>query len=66
MFECSVDNKTAETLVRHYPVINLRAEDKNVFLRLVCNEKPCATAVNVTATLEDLYLYYFSDVNEHE
>ena len=66
VFECSVDNKTAGTLVRHYPVINLRAEDKNVFLRLVCNEKPCATAVNVTATLEDLYLYYFSDVNEHE
>lgn len=66
VFECSVDNKTAETLVRHYPVINLRTEDKNVLLRLICNEKPHAAAVNVAATLEDLYLYYFSDVNEHE
>lgn len=66
VFECSVDSKTAETLTQRYPVINLRPEGKNVLLRLVCDEKPHDTAVNVSATLEDLYLYYFSDVTEHE
>lgn len=66
VFECSADSKTAEILAHRYPVINLRPEDKNVFLRLVCDEKPHPGAVNVPATLEDLYLYYFSEVNQHE
>ncbi len=65
VFECVVDNKTAEKLMS-YPVINLRAEGKNTFLRLVSDEKPHDTAVSVTATLEDLYLYYFSEVDGNE
>lgn len=65
VFEFSADSKTAELLSRRYPVINFRTEGKNVLLRLVCDEKPSAAAVNVPATLEDLYLYYFSEVNEH-
>lgn len=66
VFECIVDEKTAETLTKRYPVINLRAEGENVFLRLVCDGKPHDAAVNVPATLEDLYLYYFSEVTKHE
>lgn len=66
VFECSVDSKTAEALAQRYPVINLRTEGQTVLLRLVCDEKPDVSAVNVPATLEDLYLYYFSDGNEHE
>ena len=65
VFEFSADRKTAELLSRRYPVINFRTEGENVLLRLVCDEKPSAAAVNVPATLEDLYLYYFSEVNEH-
>lgn len=65
LFEFSADSKTAELLSRRYPVINFRTEGENVLLRLVCDEKPSAAAVNVPATLEDLYLYYFSEVNEH-
>ena len=65
VFEFSADSKTAELLSRRYPVINFRTEGENVLLRLVCDEKPSAAAVNVPATLEDLYLYYFSEVNEH-
>ncbi len=66
VFECVVDNRTAEKLMIHYPVINLRAEGENTFLRLVCDEKPHDTAISVSATLEDLYLYSFSEVSEHE
>ncbi len=62
VFECVVDVKTAEKMMSHYPVINSRNEGNMTFLRLVSVEKPHKTAVNVAATLEDLYLYYFSDV----
>lgn len=66
VFECAVDAQTAMVLMKRYPVINMRSEDKNTFLRLVCEEKPHGTAKNVPATLEDLYLYYFSEVNKRE
>lgn len=66
VFECTVDSKTAEHLMTQYPVINLRAEGNDTFLRLVCDEKPHDMARAVAATLEDLYLYYFSEVKEHE
>ncbi len=66
VFECTVPNKMADLLMQKYPVINVRQEKTNSFLRLVCDEKPCETATGVTATLEDLYLYYFSGVSEIE
>lgn len=66
VFECTVDSKTAQALMEIYPVINLRSEGENTFLRLICDKKPHDTAVNVLSTLEDLYLYYFSEVSEHE
>ncbi len=62
VFECVVDVKVAEKMMLHYPVINSRNEGDMTFLRLVSDEKPHKTAVRVAATLEDLYLYYFSDV----
>lgn len=61
IYECSVDQKTAEKLMTDYPVINLRPEGQNIFLRLAAEEKPCESAISVTATLEDLYLYHFSE-----
>ncbi len=66
VFECTVDSKTSEQLLDIYPVINLRSDGENTFLRLVCDKSPHDTAVSVSATLEDLYLYYFSEVSEHE
>lgn len=66
VFECVVDHRMAGILMESYPVINLRAEGEHTFLRLVCDEKPYKTAISVPATLEDLYLYYFSEVSEHE
>jgi ABC-2 type transport system ATP-binding protein len=64
VWECSLPPSMADQLCERYPVINLRNEDKNVFLRLISEEKPCDSAVTAQASLEDLYLYYFSEVNE--
>lgn len=67
VFECVTDTKTAEDLMSRYPIINVRHEKNQVFLRLVAENKPLDEAVSVPATLEDLYLYYFSEeVNNHE
>lgn len=66
VFECVIDNETAEKLMNIYPIINMRLESENTFLRLVCDETPHKLAVNVSATLEDLYLYYFSEANGNE
>ena len=62
VFECVVDNETAQDLMNIYPIINIRLENGMTFLRLVSDTKPCETATLVQATLEDLYLYYFSEV----
>ncbi len=64
VFECFVDSKTAKTLISKYPIINVRQEGENTFLRFVAKENPLPNSISVTATLEDLYLYYFSEVNE--
>ncbi len=66
VFECNVDNKVAEYLMSAYPVINVRSEGNQTLLRMVCDEKPHEAAICVTATLEDLYLYYFSEVGANE
>lgn len=67
VFECVTDTKTAEELMSSYPIINIRQEKEQVFLRLVAENKPLDEAISVPATLEDLYLYYFSEeVNNHE
>lgn len=63
VFECIVDSSIAENLSAIYPIINIRQEKDKTFLRLVSDEKPSENAVNVKATLEDLYLYYFSEVS---
>lgn len=66
VWECSVDQQMAEGLMGSYPIINIRQESPHVFLRLVCEKKPCETARSVQATLEDLYMYYFSEVSGNE
>lgn len=60
VWECTVPQDVADMLTEKYPIINTRNAAEGVFLRLVCDEKPCEDAVNAEATLEDLYLYYFS------
>lgn len=66
VWECTVDSLTADGLSEKYPVINTRNDGGNVFLRLVCDDKPCENAAGAEATLEDLYLYYFSEEQENK
>lgn len=66
VWECTVDSRTADGLSEKYPVINTRNDSGKVFLRLVCDDKPCENAKNAEATLEDLYLYYFSEEESRE
>lgn len=64
VWECTVDSKTAAELTARYPALNVREEQNGTLLRLVCGQKPAETAVSVEASLEDLYLYYFSDADQ--
>ncbi len=66
VWECTVSAEAADELSEKYPVINTRNDGEEVFLRLVCDEKPCENALNAEATLEDLYLYYFSEEGNTE
>lgn len=66
VYECTVDSETSEKLTEEYPVINIRQDNDKVFLRIVADNKPCSEAALVNATLEDLYLYYFSEVNNND
>lgn len=66
VWECVTDRITAERLMEEYPVLNFRQEAKGVFLRLVCEDKPIPEAALAEATLEDLYLYYFSEQEMRE
>ncbi len=66
VWECTVNNNLAEKLTENLLVSNFRQEGNNVFLRLICDQSPCEGAVLAAATLEDLYLYYFSEVSINE
>lgn len=58
---CTVSQAKADELMRAYSVINVRQDEGGVFLRMVCDKRPCPEAVETSASLEDLYLYYFSE-----
>lgn len=64
VWECILPQQQADALCAQYPIINLRKDPEGVFLRLASDMQPCAQARNAAATLEDLYLYDFSEVSE--
>ena len=66
VYQCLMENNEAQELTRLYPIINYRSQGEKVLLRFVCQGDPPAGAVKVTAGLEDLYLYYFSEAEGHE
>ena len=63
---CDVSRKEAEELELNYVTANLKHNNGAERLRIISQEAPCRTAWNVDPTLEDLYLYYFAEVSEHE
>lgn len=66
VWECVVSEEKADEFTKIYPIINVRQEQEQMFMRLVSDSKPCENAINGKATLEDLYLYYFSEVKINE
>lgn len=66
VWECDVSRKETARLEERYIVANLRHGTGAEHLRIVSEKSPCENARNVEPTLEDLYLYYFSEVSENE
>ena len=64
VWEGSVDQTEYLRLAQRYTVLNIREERDGIFLRLVGVQQPFGTAVPAEASLEDLYLYYFSRKEE--
>lgn len=60
VWECKVTRGEGNRLQSCYVVTNIREEKDGLLLRLVGDEPPSLDALQAKATLEDLYLYYFS------
>lgn len=61
VWECRVDSKDADYYVERYNVGNLKNAGEQAVLRIISDACPCEGAVEAEPTLEDLYLYYFSE-----
>lgn len=61
VWECRVDSKDAGRYVEKYNVGNLKNAGKETVLRIISDTKPMEGAAEAEPTLEDLYLYYFSE-----
>ena len=66
VWECQVDPMQAEMLNSEYMISNLKHEGNVDMLRIVSEHKPTENAVQTEPTLEDLYLFYFSEEVCHE
>ena len=61
VWECKVDPSKTGQMNDKYTISNLKHEGNQDMLRIVSEQKPYENAVQVEPTLEDLYLYYFSE-----
>ena len=61
VWECKVESKDAERYIEQYKVGNLKNVGDKTTLRIISDTCPCEGAVEAEPTLEDLYLYYFSE-----
>ncbi|MFL0250238.1 ABC transporter ATP-binding protein [Clostridium neuense] len=64
VWTCLVDLKKADELRSIYILSNEKNCNDKVELRIISETKPLASAINVEPTLEDLFIYYFGEVNE--
>ncbi|AKN30076.1 ABC transporter ATP-binding protein [Clostridium carboxidivorans P7] len=61
---CEASLKEAEQLRAKYVISNEKNIGENIELRIISSEKPIISARQITPTLEDLFMYYFGEVNE--
>ena len=67
IYECTIQDEKVDVLSDKYPIINIRVENKCSVVRIATENisviKDLVMDIKqVEATLEDLYLYYFSEV----
>jgi len=62
VWEVVVDIRELDTYTKVFTVANLQHENNKVRLRLIHETPPSATAIAVESTLEDLFLYYFGEI----
>ena len=68
VYEVKVSAGEIDEMSRKYAISNLKKMEDGIKLRIVSDERPSESAVETEPTLEDVYLYYFSeevDRNEH-
>ena len=66
VWEIMVDEREAAKYSRNLRVVNLHHEGKQVRLRIVEDVSPASDAYNVEPSLEDLFLYHFSEDIQNE
>lgn len=64
VWTCTLPPAEAETLCARYPAADTCPAGEKVALRLLADACPCPGAQPAEPTLEDLYLYHFSEVSE--
>ena len=58
VWQCKVNTDQVTELKKRFCISNSVRQVDGFQLRIVCNEKPCAQAVNTMPNLEDAYLYF--------
>ena len=61
VWELLADNRKAVEYSKNFSVVNLHHENNMVRLRIVAETAPTADAYTVEPSLEDLFLYHFSE-----
>lgn len=62
VWSCKIHQSQISELSNSFCIVNLHNESENeALLRIVSDTKPHCDAVNVTPTLDDLYLYHFQN-----
>lgn len=61
VWNCFVPQQAVSSITKRYKVSNIKSDNHGVDLRVISAEKPCETAVCVSPSLEDVFLYNFGE-----
>lgn len=61
VWTCKVARSEVDFYMKHFKVSNIKTITDGVELRVLSSEKPCGYARQETASLEDVFLYYFGE-----
>lgn len=61
VWTCIVPQQSLSAITKKYKISNIKSEQHGIELRIISTEKPCETAICVSPSLEDIFLYYFGE-----